>query len=154
MSQNLVVFDIDGVLFDPKDRINHFVRGEYEEYIALAHTDKPIWQGIEVCKHFVGGGLYKTLFVTARWDHGSHRDQTLSMLRKYISPSIPSSALLMRMDYDSKDDIRVPDEVSKPNLIEQAGYSLDDIFLVFEDRTHIVEMWRSRGVTCYQTQDF
>jgi hypothetical protein len=61
---------------------------------------------------------------------------------------VDQTRLLMRpLDSDTEHDTTL-----KPRLIEQAGYSLDRILLVIEDRDSTVAMWRERGITCWQTQ--
>ena len=33
------------------------------------------------------------------------------------------------------------------------GLEINDIFAVFDDRQQVVDMWRSRGLTCFQVAD-
>jgi len=150
MSKNLVVFDIDGVLLEPKHRIHHWVAGEYEDYFSKALTDEPIEQGTTICRMFLRSS-FQVLFVTGRGDHKTHRWDTMTMLRNYVDPFIHWNQLLMR-EWLGAGVPGNPDTVEKPLMIERAGYSLDHIFLVFEDKKSIIDMWRARGVTCYETQ--
>lgn len=146
--KHLIIFDIDGVIFEPTHRIHHFINGEHEEYYKKAKTDDLLPQGILMCRFFLADYRYDVLFVTGRGDSGQHREDTLFMLRQHVYSGIRNEQLLMR----EVPAVCEPDSIHKPKMIEAAGYSLDNIFIVFEDRKSIVEAWRDRGITCYQTQ--
>ena len=150
MSRDLVVFDVDGVLLNCEHRLPHLYAGDMHKYFNLATKDTIIPQGIAICKMFVNNPDYRTIFVTARADSLVHRITTLCHLQKYVSPSIRDYQLIMR-EWPAADELH--DSEKKPKMIVEAGYRLEDIFMVFEDRNSIVEMWRQRGVTCYQTQE-
>jgi hypothetical protein len=149
--KNLVIFDVDGVLLHSEHRIQLWIEGKHVEYFDAAHKDKPIPQGIAVCKMFLSNPTFRVLFVTGRADTPFHREDTLTSLTEHLHISIPNDQLLMR-EYPEVGP-HLHDTVKKPLMIEQAGYSLDDIFMVFEDRNSIVDMWRARGITCFHTQD-
>ena len=149
--KSLVVFDIDGVLLNSDHRVQLWLDGKVEEYFSKALGDTLILQGITICKTFLANFNYDVLFVTGRGDTLNHREDTLLMLRCCISTGISNSQLLMR-EYPEVGP-HLHDTVKKPLMIEKAGYDLNDIFMVFEDRKSIVDMWRARGVMCYQTQD-
>lgn len=146
--KNLVVFDLDGVIFNSEHRYPLYQAGKYREWVAAAGKDEALMCGVVCATNFLFHPFYKVLFVTARGDDPQHRKTTLEMLQWYIDKSVANDQLLMK----SWDVLDEPDHVSKPRMIEEAGYSLDDIFLVFEDRKSIVDMWRARGVRCFQTQ--
>lgn len=148
MTRDLVVFDIDGVLLDCQHRVQHWLDGDFFKYASLAHKDTPIPQGIAVCKMFVANPEFRTIFVTGRGDSLVHRVATLTQLQTYVNQDIHNYQLIMR-EWPLVDDL--DDAQKKPLMIEAAGYSIDEIFMVFEDRDSIVQMWRDRGITCYQT---
>lgn len=150
--KTLVVFDIDGVLFDPHpDRVQAYLDGRHDTYFSMAWMDTPIQQGIMMCRMFLSAG-YNVLFVTGRGDTPTHRQDTLDMLQHHLGYVLTDDQLLMRK-FPIPEDEAHEDHVVKPQMIERAGYFLNDIFLVFEDRPSIVNMWRERGITCYQTQE-
>jgi hypothetical protein len=156
-NKKLVVFDIDGVLLNCDHRVQHFVDGSHATYVALARGDTVIEQGVTLCRMFLSDPCYKLLFVTGRGSsedkenpYYTHRFETLSKLQLHVDGRISNSQLFMR-DWTPDAPI-VHDTIKKPQMIEEAGYNLDDIFMVFEDRQCIVDMWRARGVTTYQTQ--
>jgi hypothetical protein len=147
--RNLVIFDIDGVLLSCQHRVQHWMDGDFDTYASLALKDSPIPQGVLICWMFLTNPNYRVLFVTGRGDANNHREDTLVCLRQHIHTGIRYDQLLMR-EWPLVDSLG--DAEKKPLMIQQAGYSLDDIFMVFEDRDSIVEMWRTRGIVCYQTQ--
>ena len=150
-SKNLVIFDIDGVLMDSQARAQFWVDGDYEKYLNATATDKPIKQGLEVCRMFLRNHQFSVVFVTGRGDTPSHRKATLKDLEHYLGIPLDTSQLLMRA-WPIPEEEKYNDAVVKPKLITDAGYSLEDIFMVFEDRPSIVNMWRERGTVCYQTE--
>jgi phosphoglycolate phosphatase-like HAD superfamily hydrolase len=148
--KNLVVFDVDGVLLNSEQRINLWLEGKPEEYFAQAKHDTPIQQGLAICKMFLMNPNYRVVFVTGRGDTPQHRRDTRYDLEDYMDHDIRNDQLLMR-EYPEVGP-HLHDAEKKPLMIQQAGYSLDDIFMVFEDRNSIVDMWRARGVVVYHTQ--
>lgn len=150
--RNLVIFDIDGVLFEPQHRIQDYIEGRFDEYFSKALTDEPIEQGLATCRMFLDSPDHYVLFVTGRGDHANHRKDTLEMLYTHLDRSFWPTQLLMR-EWPIPPEQAHPDSVVKPQMIEAAGWSLNNIFMVFEDKTSIVNMWRARGVIAYQTQE-
>lgn len=53
--------------------------------------------------------------------------------------------LFMRKDGDFRPDWEVKKEIYEKELKDKY-----EILGVFEDRTQVVQMWRSLGLTCYQ----
>ncbi len=149
MTKNIIVADIDGCCLDPEHRIPHFLAGDLDAYHAAWRHDSAIDPGVVIYQMFLArADQYRFLFVTGRPE--SAREYTISQLQDHVHAGIEHSQLLMRPSHITGADMHDTD--LKPMLIELAGYSLRDIFMVFEDRNSIVSMWRSRGITCYQTQ--
>jgi len=149
--KNLIVLDIDGCVIDSEDRLPHFLNGDRKTYDELYHTDKTIPAGYLVYSMFLDmireNPALICLFVTGRSE--LCREYTLKQLSDLFgSSTVDKSMLLMRPLGAEKEH----DTVLKPRLVEEAGYSLDQILLVVEDRDSTVAMWRERGVTCWQTQ--
>lgn len=144
----LIIADIDGCCLDPNERIHHFLNDDIATYHANWHVDTPIAQGVAMYRMLINNPEYQLVFVTGRQE--AAREYTLTQLQVHVDSSITSSQLLMRPNHISGKDIHDTD--MKPILINEAGYKLEDIFMVFEDRNSVVDMWRQRGITCYQTQ--
>jgi len=143
--KNIVIFDIDRCILDPKERIHHYLNKDFETYESLWHTDTPIKQGVEVYKTFLNNDTWRCIFITSRreWARETTYKQLLMLfgMRKFT--------LLMRPNdctKEMKDDAAI-----KPWLLERAGFSIHDVFIAFDDRQSVVDRWRELGVVCYQT---
>lgn len=142
--------DIDGCLVDSDGRLPHLIHDNNRDAYDAAHpTDFTIPAGHLIYSLLHGHEGLTVLFVTGRRECA--REYTLAQLNHAIGHRIPVEnwQLLMRpLDADFNEH----DTVLKPKVIEAAGYSLDRILLVIEDRDSTVAMWRERGITCYQSQ--
>lgn len=144
--KNLILFDIDGCLLEPgPGRFNAFQRQDWIAYHAAHVEDTPIPAGLSVYRALCADPSLKCVFLTDRSERNRHYTQ--AQLDSLGFQGVP---LWMR-DRDRK---RTPDDGGPSKLItlEENGYRVDDVLLVFEDRQDIVDMWRSLGVTCYQTK--
>ena len=146
MVKRVIIADIDGCCIDPTRRL-HNLPHDLEQYHAEWVLDKPINQGVVVYRKFLSDPDFDFFFVTARDE--SARDYTIKQLRHWVDPLIRDHQLLMRpLGLE-----QYPDHKLKPLLLKAAGFDPEDIFLVFEDRKVIVDMWRSKGVVVYQTAE-
>lgn len=145
----IIVADIDGCCLDPTKRLHHIKAEDWESYHDAWQLDTVIPQGSLIYRVLNSLPHYRLLFVTAREERA--REYTLHQLQKHVSTGIMNSQLLMRPndDYDTRGG--TPDYVLKPQLIRAAGYTYDDIFMVFEDRQTMVDEWRRLGCVVYQT---
>jgi hypothetical protein len=116
---------------------------QYKTYLDLWWKDTPIPQGVLVYDAFLKNPDFRCVFVTSRAE--AARDTTLTQLSNLFDAS--SFELLMRPD----DDHQTEDTVLKKALIEAAGISWSEVFIAFDDRPSIVEMYRSLGCVAYQT---
>lgn len=145
-TKTLVVFDIDGCVIDCEARVEKYASGDYEAYHAAHPTDVPYPEGVAIYQMFLFNTSLTCLFVTSRNEDA--REYTLEQLTQTLGYPKERINLLMR-PVDTPSSV-VPDPIMKPRMIEEAGYSLDQIFLVIEDLDSTVAMWRSRGIACYQ----
>jgi len=53
---------------------------------------------------------------------------------------------------DSINSPYVSDDILKKQMVEK-HIDINDVFLVFDDRNRVVEMWRSLGLTVFQVND-
>lgn len=144
--KNLVLFDIDGCLLEPgPGRYNAFLRQDWIAYHAAHVEDTPIPAGLSVYRSLCANPGLKCVFLTDRSERNRHYTQ--AQLTSLGFEGIP---LWMR-DRNRK---REPDDGGPSKLItlQENGFRPDDVLIVFEDRQDIVDMWRSLGVTCYQTK--
>lgn len=140
----VVIFDIDGCLVDSDTRLPVLLDGNRPGWNALHHTDTAYPAGRTIYTLLIHSPGIHCVFVTSRQE--SSRDYTLAQLEQLLGVARTDIHLLMRpIGEDATDDV-----VLKPRLIEEAGYILDEILLVIEDRDQTVEMWRSKGIECWQ----
>ena len=141
-----VVFDLDGTLADDEHRQHYLEQTpkDWDRYFALCGDDKPIWPAIGVLK-----SLHKSGHLIEIWTGRTAgvRIQTRDWLERYRVFGWHGSLfpLLMRPIGDYTQDIEL-----KGRWLNQARKQNRHPDLVFEDRTRVVEFWRSEGVPCFQ----
>jgi hypothetical protein len=142
----IYIFDIDGTVADLSHRLylkpgKHLPGGpkpDYKMFMDAMTHDTPIWPVIHVARALKEAGYY-ICFVTGR--RASYSHETHAWFRKF---QVPCDGLFMRAGGD-----RRPDYVCKKEiyLAEFAGL---DVVGVFDDRAHVVEMWRELGLKVFQ----
>jgi len=151
-----IIYDIDGCCVNCEERAQH-IETDYEKYLALHHTDKPIPQGVlvyslllEMSSAPVMGhnGQVEVMplehvFVTAR---GEDQRANTERLLKVLFPDATFRLLMRHVDHRGRPDTEV-----KLEMIVDANIRPDDIFMAFDDRACNVEMYRSLGIVAYQT---
>ena len=156
MTKNVVVFDIDGCLVSNEHRLHLIKDKKWAEYFAAWEGDKPIAQGIVICRAFLRSKHYRVIFITSRSERS--RETTLIQLQRFVDKKIKSTQLFMRPNgvYDSARVAPsnakgiVPDTELKLQLLKSAGYTPEDVFFLYEDKTATVETWRAQGVVVLQ----
>ncbi|MCY3784630.1 MAG: hypothetical protein OXG79_12725 [Chloroflexi bacterium] len=145
-----IVFDLDGTLADTAHRI-HFLEQDpkdWDAFFAQATYDIPIQATRRLFRTLMQVKGFGNLAIwTARPERC--RADTVCWLRRHdlwlpdMYGRIPEEDVL-RM---RPDDDRRHDTVLKAQWLEESPWKPD---LVFEDRTRMVDLWRSQGITCYQ----
>lgn len=150
--QRAYIFDIDGVLADCSHRL-HFIQQKPKDWKRFyENSDKdeviqPNKNTLRLLRNALHG--YQTrgiLFVTGRSE--AHRELTMNWLKKKVwgcFGNLYDDMLFMRKDGDFRPDWEVKKEIYEKELKDKY-----EILGVFEDRTRVVQMWRSLGLTCYQ----
>lgn len=128
-----IIVDIDGTCCHMCDR------GIFEHEKAI--NDTPNMAVITTIRGLATLG-YDIIFCSGRFEQ--HRDVTERWLRKYL-PGLGYARLLMRKDGDRREDSIVKEELYR-TLIEPYY----DVLLVLDDRTRVVNMWRSIDLVCFQ----
>jgi hypothetical protein len=139
LAEELVIFDIDGTLADISERVHHIRRkpknwNAFNEGIA---KDKAIHSMIRLCNILYAAGL-RIILCSGR--NEKNRPETVEWLSRQ---GVNYHELLLRRDEDFR-----PDSVIKRELIQHLDKS--KILFVVEDRSRVVEMWRSEGLACLQ----
>ena len=144
----MIIFDIDGVLADTKQR-EKILKGKknseinWKSFFEDAIYDLPLPSGILVAKAMINY-LPQTeiLFLTARDE--TIRATTLQWLSEQLQINKNRIDLTMRAKNNYVESVEFKEEVGR-----EIGFK--NIDLVFEDNPAIVEMWRKHNVVCYQT---
>jgi len=159
-----IIFDIDGTLMDIEHR-RHFVSGskkDWKSFVANIKYDIPNEPVASVMSDL---NTYNNaiFFLTGRSEAQreltinqiercgyEHQNQCADLIPKddyerlYYSGGHYDQILLMRPD----DDYR-PDAELKSELFDKLDLVYSDT-IIFDDRQSVVDMWRARGLTCFQ----
>lgn len=138
-----IICDLDGTLCNIDHR---------RHYLASQPKD---WEGFhgnicgDTCNAVVADyvqdlwfGSDEVFFVTGRME--KYRAATKAWLQEHC-PNLSYARILMRRD----DDFR-PDDQVKLDLYREHIEPYFDVRLVLDDRDHVVAMWRSLGLQCWQ----
>ncbi len=139
MAEEIVIFDIDGTLADISERIHHIKRKpkNWNAFNAGMAQDKAIHSMVRLCNVLYASGL-NIILCSGR--NEQNRPETVEWLRRQ---GVNYHELLLRRDQDYR-----PDSVVKRELIQ--NLDKNRILFVVEDRSRVVEMWRSEGLVCLQ----
>jgi len=177
--KDIIICDLDGTLADASHRLHHInpprvmcgacngsggdhfnrctVCGghgyfqkdkDWDAFFEACDKDTLLWQTALVVE-----GLLDRLatshcspelwIVSGRSD--AVRDKTVEWLGQR---NVEHTKLIMRSAGD-----HTPDYQLKRKWLLDGTISKERVFCVFEDRSSVVEMWRTEGLTCYQVAD-
>jgi len=139
MAAELVIFDIDGTLADVSERIHHLRQKpkNWEAFFQGMAQDKAIQSMVRLCNILYASGV-QIILCSGRNER--HRPETVNWLAQQ---GVNYHELLLRKDND-----RRTDSIVKRELLAKLDKS--KILFVVEDRSRVVEMWRSEGLVCLQ----
>ena len=139
MAEEIVIFDIDGTLADVSERIHH-VRKKPKNWPAFFRgmaQDRAIHSMVRLCNVLYASGI-QIVLCSGRSEE--HRDETVTWLGE---KGVNYHDLLLRKDKDHRSDTVVKREML-------AHIDKSRVLFVVEDRSRVVEMWRSEGLVCLQ----
>jgi hypothetical protein len=139
VSEEIVIFDIDGTLADVSERIHH-VRKKPKNWPAFFQgmaQDKAIHSMVRLCNILYASGIE---IVLCSGRNEEQRPQTVEWLAQQ---GVNYHQLLLRRDHDRRSDTDVKRELL-------GSLEKSKILFVVEDRSRVVEMWRSEGLVCLQ----
>jgi len=139
VTDELVIFDIDGTLADASERIQHVRKKpkNWNAFFAGMAQDKAIHSMVRLCNILHDSGI-QIILCSGRSEE--HRDETMKWLAE---KGVNYYDLLLRKDRDHRSDTIV-----KREMLSQIDKS--KILFVVEDRSRVVAMWRSEGLVCLQ----
>ena len=151
------IFDIDGTLMNINHR-RHFVEGgtkDWKSFISHTVYDIPNTPVADVM-YSLNTDNNNIFFLTGRKE--SQRDITVQQIEDCgYSKNDPLGhlykILLMRPDDDYRPDAELKSDLYD-KLVELHDYSFKtQDTIIFDDRQSVVDMWRARGLTCFQVAE-
>lgn len=144
----VIIVDIDGTLADCQHRRHHIEKTpkDWDSFlspknIAKDSVIKPIARLVTMLQEH-----HRVIYVSGRKE--AVRDCTVTWLRKHGLWFYPFE-LFMRPTGDRRPDFEV-----KRDILHEVIYPLNyKPILVLDDRSSVVEMWRSEKLTCLQVAD-
>ena len=139
MTEEIVIFDIDGTIADISERIHHVKKKpkNWNAFFQGMAQDKAIHSMVRLCNILYASGI-KIILCSGR--NEEHRSQTVQWLAQQ---GVNYQELILRANGDKRSDTVVKREML-------AGIERSQILFVVEDRSRVVEMWRSEGLVCLQ----
>lgn len=143
----IYIFDLDGTLADLTHRL-HFIQQEpkdWDSFFAACDKDKVIDEVANVARALRDADN-TILIVSGRSD--AVREKTRYWLFYHF---IPCHGLYMRKAGDHR-----PDNIAKAEIFEDQvckDWRRESIAGVFDDRKQVVDMWRSKGLKCFQVAE-
>jgi|SRR5579883_852529 len=141
MKTKAIIFDVDGTLSDCSHRRPFYEAGNKKAFFDPENVmkDEPIKEVVRLSQ-ILSYHNFTILVVTARKE--SDRQITEQWLKQNC---VPYDALYMRANNDPRDDAFV-----KREILDEIRVKYPNIFCVFDDRDHVVSMWRNAGLRCFQ----
>ena len=146
--KNIVVVDIDGTIAKMGDRLKYLMQDpkDYDSFYLDEFDDEPIAEIIRLVVNLQKSG-YQIVFCTGRKE--CSRAKTVRWCDKHFSLNVTQNAtLLMRADHDHRPDIK-----TKPELLENAGLTPDNVAFMLEDRAAVTKKYRELGFTVLQVAE-
>ena len=139
MTEEIVIFDIDGTLADVSERLHHINKKpkDWDSFFKGIPQDKAIRSMVRLCNIIYESGI-KIILCSGRSDQ--YRTETIDWMAQQ---GVNYHELLLRRNNDRRSDVIVKREML-------AGMERSKILFVVEDRSWVVEMWRSEGLVCLQ----
>lgn len=148
--ENIVIFDIDGVLSDQSHRIELSEQKRWNEFNSLMIYDKPNNQCFRLLHCIMIN--FPVIFLTARPEN--FRSKTIKFLRSnshsrlffdknfnYFKKDFDGGSLLMRPENNFKSSELFKLDMLK--IIQSFGYN---IFLALDDNEEVIKMYQSNNI--------
>lgn len=143
-----IIVDLDGTLYNAKERQDKHLRGDKKDFDAFhadAHLDDPHAWCADLVRAMAEYG-FTPLFVSGRDD--TYRPHTEMWLKAhvggYLSCTSPET-LIMRPAGDY-----TPDDELKEKFYRELIEPKYNVLFCIDDRQRVVDMWRRIGLTCLQ----
>ena len=163
--KNTVIFDLDGTLADIDIRRDKSLKpnGKLDwdiffdsNNIKLDIPNPPVVK----CAQMFSDQGFKIIIFSGRNDRSFHT--TKDWLNEH---EVPFDLLVCRPDKFKDESWPVadgnpatykmrfmPDEILKKEMLD-TFVDINDVFIIFEDRKKVVDMWRELGLTCFEVEE-
>jgi hypothetical protein len=147
MKTNLIV-DIDGTVAKVGDRLKHIQqeRPDWDSFYKGCGEDEPHTDILLMAVTLSMKLNLRLVFCTGRREF--HRAETEEWLMNHAVLGRGEYSLLMRPTGDKRHDTQV-----KPELLKNAGFDTDNVWMILEDRNSMVAKWRELGFRCLQVAE-
>lgn len=135
-----IIVDLDGTLSDCRWRVHHAHAKDWDEFHKGVEFDEPVSHVLLAVRQFAI--LYDVVISTGRPEE--LRPKTLKWMSEH---RVPCKALYMR----SAEDFRSVSRVKRDHLL--AIKQKWDPWLVLEDTSSVVKMFREEGLTVFQVAE-
>ena len=144
IKEKAFICDIDNTILDITHRF-HYLDGENTDWEAFLKEetmlkDTPIFETIELINFL--NKKYPIIFITGR-NEGTRRI-TCKQIEKHCNLVYKGYILLMRKDGDMSQDTVIKEQLYKEHV--EPNY---EIIGAFDDKTRVIELWRSLGIIGY-----
>jgi len=151
MKQKAIIVDIDGTIADLTHRL-HFImppnkKRNYPAFFETMAKDTPKKNVIEIVEHLAK--TYKIVLITGRPE--AWRKATQDWLHEHTVEVWLASLDDLHM---RPDDDFISDEILKARIYDEKIKDRYDVIGIFEDRQCVVDMWRKKGLTCFQVDQW
>lgn len=137
-----VICDLDGTLANIDHRLHYLEKKDWAGFFAAVKDDTPNQWCVDLLLALRKAG-YEIIYVSGR--NATARSATAQWLHN-ISLDLVST-VYMRDEKDRRPDFELKEEIYEKHLKEK------DILFVIEDRSQVVKMWRSKGLTVLQCDE-
>jgi hypothetical protein len=147
----LYIFDLDGTLALTEHR-QHLLNNKedqdrWRKFFEACVQDEPNWPVIYTLTALMKSGA--DVWV---WSGRSAEvmNETLSWLHRFVSQGFGEDAEDIQLCMRPEGDF-TPDEQLKAGWLESLNeFDRRRLVAIFDDRQKVVDMWRSKGVACFQ----
>lgn len=143
-----VIFDLDGTLADASHR-RHFLEKSPKDWNSFYEgmDNDSVIEPVGFLLQCISNAIYlrkfpvEIIFCSGRPER--YREITERWLEQKLD--IYNHRILMRKEGDFR-----ADDIVKQEILDQLKAEGIDVFLVFDDRQRVVDMWRRNGIQCCQ----
>ena len=142
--RRVIIFDIDGTLAKVEHRLHHIETRprDWGAFFAASYKDEPHDEILYLNHLLARDPNNLILIVTGRSEH--QRGTSIEWLERH---EIYFHDIFLRPKGDRREDSEV-----KAEILERIIADYGRPYLVFEDRSRVVEMWRQKGIKCLQVE--